>query len=84
MSILSISNIIENSLIDTGSNITAPIDVEAKDYDDQTDLIIKVVVSMIVIIFISKIILDLVSDSSNEGLARVGHDKYIRIRGDKI
>ena len=84
MSILSISNIIENSLIDTGSNITAPIDVEAKDYDDQTDLIIKIVVSMIVIIFISKIILDLVSDSSNGGLARVGHDKYIRITGDKI
>ena len=34
MSILSISNIIENSLIDAESNITAPIDVEAKDYDD--------------------------------------------------
>ena len=77
---MSISNINVNNLISTESNITAPIDVDVVDDDDQMDLMMKIVVSMIVIIFISKIILDLVSDSSNGGLTRIGHDKYIRIR----
>ena len=46
----------------------------------------KIAVSVIVVIFISKIILDLVGDGPSgdkKTSSKAGHDKYIRVRDEK-